>query len=387
MLLIGSDYAKLLSMLDLKLLHVVFPKAQPVTISFNTWTVRDTYLVILENGKMQGIGGANPFKPITGDSPEELISDAKKIVKIPLDPSKDPISSLNDFLNKNIQSQSLASAIDSAYHDMLGKIKNVPVSKLYSNTIRYVDNSVTVFLKDTLQETATEAKKIFTAFPDLKILKIKLKGFDDVERVEAIKKVSPKGMKFTLDANQAYKDPKYAVEVLTAIGKVLGDVILVEEPCAKNDLEKMKFVKDNLSGMMVFADESLASLKDVINIAKANCAHGVNIKLQKVGGIYPAVEIAEFCRQNGLKFMVGAMIEDNIGLTAAAHFAASQPDAILTDLDTDIDLPRYVDGGSNLENGQRHIIESRKGLGINFTMHDLDSLHSSGELNYDLEQL
>ena len=366
-------------MINLKVFHIIFPKAQAVTISFNTWSVRETYLIILNFGGLQGIGGANPFKPITGDSPEELIADAKKIAAIPLDPKNDGADKLYEYLSKNIKSQSLASAVDSAYHDMIGKIRGVSVHELYSKTIRYANNSVTVFLKDTIEQTSLEAENIYKAFPDLKILKIKLKGMEDVERVKAIKAVSPKQMSFTLDANQAYKDPKQAVQTLSKINDILEKVILVEEPCNKGDLKSTKFVKDNLSGMMVFADESLTNLEDVKNIAREKAAHGVNIKLQKVGGIYPAVKIAEFCRNNGLRFMVGAMIEDTVGLTPAAHFAVSQPDAVFTDLDTDIDLPRYVNGGSFIQDGCR-VVTDKPGLGIDFNMDILKGLEKTGDV-------
>ena len=130
---------------------------------------------------------------------------------------------------------------------------------------------------------------------------------------------------------------------------------------------------------MVFADESLTNLEDVKNIAREKAAHGVNIKLQKVGGIYPAVKIAEFCRNNGLRFMVGAMIEDTVGLTPAAHFAVSQPDAVFTDLDTDIDLPRYVNGGSFIQDGCR-VVTDKPGLGIDFNMDILKGLEKTGDV-------
>jgi len=122
--------------------------------------------------------------------------------------------------------------------------------------------------------------------------------------------------------------------------------------------------------MMVFADESMTSLADVKKIVDKKAAHGINIKLQKVGGIYPAVEIAKYCQKHGLKFMVGAMIEDFVGLTADAHFAVSQKNAILTDLDTDLDIPRYITGGSHLEGGKRMVLD-KPGLGFDFKLEDL----------------
>ena len=206
---------------------------------------------------------------------------------------------------------------------------------MYSKKEYYVNNSITVFL-DSIKKTQGEAVNIYKSFPDLKVLKINLSGKNDIERVSAINKVSPKNIKFVLDANQAYKDPREAVKALTQMNKILGNVILVEQPCPKKDLKSLRYIKENLKGTMVFADEAATDLESVKRIVKAKAAHGVNIKLQKVGGIYPAVQIAKYCKEHGLKIMVGAMIEDTVGLTADAHFAVSNSNLVLTDLDTDL---------------------------------------------------
>ena len=356
-------------MMVLKLLHLSFPKCEPCRTSLGAFA-RETFLVILEYKGMQGIGAANPFKPITGDSPRDLVREAKKVKELSFDPKKDSLKKLHAFLCKKIKSKTLECAIDAAYHDLIGKIKGVPVHKLYSKKITVVDNSITVFLKDSLIKTQNEARKIYKAFPDLKILKIKLKGKQDLERVKAIKSVSPRNMKFILDANQGYKDPKEAVRVLTQINKVLKNVLLVEQPCPKHDLKSLKYITDNLKGMLVFADEAAATFEDVKKIVDKKAAHGVNIKLQKAGGIYPATQIALYCKKHWIKVMVGAMIEDRVGLTVDAHFAAANSNVILTDLDTDIDSPLYVKGGSYLKNGQRKIYD-RPGFGIDIDIKKL----------------
>jgi L-alanine-DL-glutamate epimerase-like enolase superfamily enzyme len=350
-------------MIILKLIHLSFTECDPVVISSGIFK-RETYLVILTHEKMSGLGAANPFKLITGDTTKDVILDSKKILKLPLDPNKDTLKKLHTFLDKkNIKSSTLRSAVDSAYHDLLGQMQGIPVYNLYSKKAYYVNNSITVFLKDSIQKTQTEAVKIYKSFPDLKVLKIKLSGKDDIKRVSAIKKVSPSHMKFVLDANQAYKDPRKAVEALSQMNKILGNVILVEQPCPKKDLKSLRYIKDNLKGTMVFADEAATDLESVKKIVKAKAAHGVNIKLQKVGGIYPAIQIAKYCKEHGLKIMVGAMIEDTVGLTADAHFAISNSNLVLTDLDTDIDVPKYTEGGSYIKNGKR-MINKANGLGI-----------------------
>jgi len=365
-------------MMHLKVIHLSFPKCEPLRISLGAFP-RETFLIILKYNGIEGVGAANPCKPITGDTEKDLARDARKVARIPLDPKKDGLKALHSFLNKKIKSKTLQSAIDAAYHDLIGKIKGVPAYKLYSKKKTYVNNSITVFLNDSTKQTQKDAVRIYKAFPDLKILKIKLEGKNDIQRAKAIKDVSPKNVKFVLDANQGYKDPKKAVEVLTEIKKILKNIILVEQPCPKHDLKSLKYITDNIKGIMIFADEAAATFEDVKKVVAKKAAHGVNIKLQKAGGIYPATKIALYCKKHGLKVMVGAMIEDTVGLTTDAHFAVCHSNVILTDLDTDLDTPRYVTGGSYLKNGQRKIYD-RPGLGINFNIKRLKKF--KGELSY-----
>lgn len=366
-------------MLNLRISQIDFPKAKPVAISFYTWNIRQSYLLFLEYRGLQGIGEANPFKPITGDSPQELVDEAKKLSCLPLNPERDDIATLHSFLQDRVHCKSLQAALDGAYHDLIGKIKNVPVYRLYQDHMRCVPNSVTVFLQNTLEETAAEATDIYRRFPDLKILKIKLKGEGDIQRAQAIQSVSPAGMNFVLDANQGFTDPQRAVEVLTEIGKILKDVLVVEEPCPKGDLDKLKFVADHVSNMLVFADESASTLDAVKQVAAKRAAHGVNIKLQKAGGIWPAKQIAGFCTANGLKMMVGAMIEGPVAISQGVHFAVSTDNILFSDLDTDLDLPSYVIGQSPFVNGMREVNE-RSGLGISVDMQTTGQLQMQNQL-------
>jgi L-alanine-DL-glutamate epimerase-like enolase superfamily enzyme len=208
---------------------------------------------------------------------------------------------------------------------------------MYTKMPRLVSNSVTVFVHDDPQETARDAQEFFQQFPELKLLKIKLAGNEnDVETALRIKEVAPDGMQFTLDANQGFKDPSKAVDILGKVKNVLENVDYIEEPCPKGELDMLAYVKNNIKNMWVIADESAATLADVEKIIAAKAAHGVNIKLEKAGGIWQGRQIAELCLKNNLKVMVGCMMERGIGIAAGIHFVASTPNVVFSDLDGDL---------------------------------------------------
>ena len=356
---------------------------EPLSISFHTWYFRENVIVRLQYGNFFGLGEAVPFKGITGDSQSEVIEELKKLTCFDVNPETDSPEVFHVYLlERNIKSTTLYAALDFAYHDLVARIKGIPCFKLYSENLHRVVNSVTVFLKDTIEETAIEAKRIITKHPHLKVMKIKLKGEGDIERCQAIRRVVGDKVEYVLDANQGFDNPHTAVDVINRLTAVLGEIILVEEPCPKGDLDKLKYVKDHVENTLIFADESAVDIDDVRSIIKHNAAHGVNIKLQKTGGIWPAKLIAEECDRAGLKVMVGAMLEGPVATAAGVHFAASTDNVILTDLDMDLDMKPHALGKINFADGMR-IPSELPGFGIEFDKNQVAELSAEGILNFE----
>jgi L-Ala-D/L-Glu epimerase len=355
---------------------------EPLSISFHTWYYRENVIVKLEYDNYCGYGEAVPFKGITGDSQDEVIEELRSIKEINLDPQNADFETFHKYLRDiGLKSTTLYAAFDFAYHDFLGKMKNIPSYKLYSDTVNHVPNSVTVFLKDSVEETAIEAKRIIKEYPHLKVMKIKLKGKGDIERCKAIKNVVKKDLSFMLDANQGFNDPKEAVETINELSSILGNIVLVEEPCPKGKIEKLKYVKDNISCTKIFADESAVDIDDVKKIIKVEAADGINIKLQKTGGIWPARLIAEECRENGLEVMVGSMLEGPLAIAAGVHFAAATDNVILTDLDMDLDMKKHTGTVIEFNDGTRSP-NNFYGLGIEFDKNLIDKLKTNGILRF-----
>lgn len=354
----------------------------PITISFHTWRFIENVLVSLRFRDLEGLGEAAPFKPITGDSQEELVSILRELPVLEIDPQKDSLDILHAFLEKRVPSQTLKAAIDFAYHDLLGKMRNVPCYRLYAKRPTCVPNTITLFIQSSPSEVERAAAEIFKKYPHLKILKIKLKGENDLERVRAIRGVAPAGMAYTLDANQGFVDPRAAVSVINGIVAELGNVLLAEEPCPKGQLEKLRYVKENVEGTLIFADESAATLDDARRVIAAQAAHGINIKLQKAGGIWPGKLIAGLCEKAKLRVMVGSMLEGPLANMAGVHFVASTPQAMISDLDMDLEMPEHVQGRAAFVNGVR-LPNQGSGFGIHYDHDRIRSMMQSGTLIYE----
>jgi L-Ala-D/L-Glu epimerase len=106
---------------------------------------------------------------------------------------------------------------------------------------------------------------------------------------------------------------------------------MFEQPVHKNDLAGMKYVRDNTE-ILVGADESVFTRADAINIVRTGCADAINIKLMK-SCIIEALDIAAIARSANLKLMIGCMVETNLALGCAVHFAAGVGGFEFIDLD------------------------------------------------------
>ncbi len=370
-------------MIDLNAYSYNSKLSEPLAISFHTFYYRKNVLIQLHYQEMVGIGEAAPFKPITGDDQQEVLEQAKLLQTLSLDPTVDGVEELHAYMDdKNITSHTLRAAVDFAYHDLLGKLQQAPVYKLYSDKPMLADNCLTIFVKATPEETIQDLKNLYTREPEISIMKIKLKGEGDIERAKVIKSASPDHMRFTVDANQGFSDEKEAVRVLNEIQKILGEVILVEEPCPKGELEKLKYVKDNVENMLVFADESAATVEDAKSVIEHNAAHGINIKLEKAGGIWPSKQIAKMCIENDFKIMVGCMLEGPFALAAGAHFAVSTPNIVLAELDGDNELPSHTTTMIPTIKGKRAPFNT-PGFGIALDTKKLEELTKNKILIYE----
>ncbi len=96
----------------------------------------------------------------------------------------------------------------------------------------------------------------------------------------------------------------------------------------------------------------------------ARAAHGVNLKLVKLGGAVAALELGRRARAAGLRLMAGAMVETRVGLLAMAHVVAALGGVDWIDLDTAFLLADDPFQGGWSVSGPRIELTGEPGLGV-----------------------
>ena len=160
------------------------------------------------------------------------------------------------------------------------------------------------------------------------LIKLKLGGDGDEERLAAVRQAVPKA-RLIADANEAWRMPD--LERLLAAAKTAG-VELVEQPLQAGDDAALQHIARVVP---LCADESVHDRASLATIAQRYDA--VNIKLDKTGGLTEALATATEARRLGLKIMAGCMVATSLAM-APALLVAQYADFV--DLDGPLLLER-----------------------------------------------
>ncbi|KTD44400.1 enolase C-terminal domain-like protein [Legionella parisiensis] len=370
---------------SLKMYRLKYQLPQPFSIATHTWTHLETILVQLHYDHFIGIGEAAPFALSTGETFEYVVSQLQEFKRYTINPNNAP-QVFYKLLQDNMNSFHASAALDSAFHDLLGKIINKPVYGLFGNGKNRSPNSVTIPVLG-LKETKAYALSIVQNHPQVQLIKMKLEN-DKInpEIARIIKNVFAENVAYIIDPNQSFNDSRQAIEVLKEIQSILGTVIAIEQPVDKHDYHGLFHIKKQFDGVNIYADESVNGIDELEQLIHMNAVNGVNIKIQKAGGIWKARLLAQRAHQAGLKVMVGSMMEGPLSIAAGIHFASSMSNIEFTDLDSDLflfqDLNESIFTRSPYIQGMR-IPFKKPGLGIEVNERTLENLALQKVLIYE----
>lgn len=297
---------------ELKLKHVF-------TVASSSRTTTPDVQVEIEYEGVTGYGEAS-MPPYLGQTVNSVTA---FLGKVDLEQFDDPFD-LEDILayvdSLSPGDTAAKAAVDIALHDLVGKLLGAPWYKIWGlnkNKTPSTTFTIGIDTPDVVREKTLEVAGQFN------ILKVKLGRDNDKEMIQTIRSVST--LPIAVDANQGWKDKRYALDMIHWL-KERG-IVMIEQPMPKEQLEDIAWVTQQ-SPLPVFADESLQRLNDVAALKGAFT--GINIKLMKCTGMREAWKMVTLARALGMKVMVGCMTETSCAISAAAQFS---PAVDFADLD------------------------------------------------------
>ncbi|MDX2204023.1 MAG: N-acetyl-D-Glu racemase DgcA [Hyphomicrobiaceae bacterium] len=172
-----------------------------------------------------------------------------------------------------------------------------------------------------------------------RLIKLKLGGEGDAERLRAVRAACP-GTRLVADANEAWTQAMLA-PLLDASAR--AGLELVEQPLPAGQDAALAEIAHPVP---VCADESLHTRADLAALAARYDA--VNVKLDKAGGLTEALALSAQAKALGLRVMVGCMVATSLAMAPAMLLAAT---ADWIDLDGPLLLARDRDHGLDYSGG------------------------------------
>ncbi len=240
-------------------------------------------------------------------------------------------------------------AVDIALMDWVGQKLGIPLYSYFGLDPK--DAPLTTFSIgiDTPEITRQKTREA-EAFP---VLKVKVGLATDEPTIEAVRSVTKKPLR--VDANEGWKDKEEAVRKINWLEK--QGVEFIEQPMPAEMIEETRWIRSRVH-IPIIADEACQRASDIPKLKEAY--DGVNVKLDKSGGILEGYRMIWIAKSLGMKTMLGCMISSSVSVTAAAQLS---PLVDYADLDGNLLIANDPFHGVTVEKGKL-ILPNRPGLGL-----------------------
>ncbi|WP_338811431.1 mandelate racemase/muconate lactonizing enzyme family protein (plasmid) [Agrobacterium leguminum] len=266
-------------------------------------TLGGTYLPAFAEGTREGIRAMAPS--LIGMDPTNLIL-------------------IHEVMDSVLLGQnSSKSAIDIACWDILGKVANLPISRLIGGIA---------------QKTFPLYEAVPLASPEQMAEFVRIRGqaginrfqvkvgndpYEDATRTRSVVQACPADVVIVADSNGGWN----LQAAIIAVRELAGLNIYVEQPC--RDTMDCAIVQ-KMSSLPLVMDESVVNAAELYRAKYEAGAGSVNIKLARVGGITGAVRMRSQAQDLGMTMCIEDVWGGDVTTAAVSHVAAStRADALL----------------------------------------------------------
>ena len=274
-----------------------WPIAGSFTISRGSKTEAHVVTVTLQDGGVTGHGECVPYPRYEETVPQVMAALEAARSRIEAGITRDEIASI-------LVPHAARNALDCALWDLAAKQAGKPVWQLAG-----LPEPTPVITAYTLSLDTPEAMGAAASrAADRPLLKLKLGREGDAERLRLIRANAPSS-RLIVDANEGWTADNLAA-MLAACAE--AGVELVEQPLPAGNDEALRTIA---RAVTVCADESAHGLDTLDQLVGKYDA--INIKLDKTGGLTPAIALARAARERDLGIMVGCMLATSLAMAPA----------------------------------------------------------------------
>ena len=323
--------------------------AVPFAISRATHTTKKVVLVELDEGERVSRGEGVP-DAFFGETPESVEREIRGAIgalsEDPLDVTG-VIARLGELFPHG---GAACCAIDVLAHDRAAQAAGVTLRDFLG--LAAGEPPPTSFTIGIADPSVMAERAVRAAAQGFSVLKVKLGQGDAVAPLSAIRERFSGTIR--VDPNAAWTADEAPARIAALVP---FDIEFVEQPIAPDDLGGLRRVHAS-SPLPIVVDEAAVRASDVPRLA--GLCEGINVKLQKCGGVAAARAMIAAAHDLGLKVMLGCRAaETSVAIAAAAHLA---PAVEWADLDGNLLITDDPYRAVGVKAG-RFVYSGRPGLG------------------------
>ena len=151
-------------------------------------------------------------------------------------------------------------------------------------------------------------------------IKLKVSPKDGYERVQRVRSAYPDLM-LAVDANQSYTYED--VDKVRALNRF--HLACIEEPFQIHSLEDYHQFNTSQGGDIatpICLDESILSYDDLVYAHMHGLLDVLNVKVGRLGGLRETAKVIQYCRDHGIQYWIGSMVESSISKWMHVQLAA-----------------------------------------------------------------
>jgi L-Ala-D/L-Glu epimerase len=297
--------------------HESWPIRGTFTISRGSKTAAEVVVVRLERGGHAGRGECVPYGRY-GETVDSVMAQVESL-RGALEADIDRVG-----LQRALPAGAARNALDCALWDLEAKTTGRGVAELAGVPApRPLTTAYTLSV-----DTPERMREAALAHHRAPLLKLKLAGDGDMERVQAVRSGAPDA-RIIVDANEGWSIEEYVsyAPQLYRLG-----VTMIEQPFPADADEALEALSRPVP---VCADESCHDRSSLEGLAGRYDM--INIKLDKTGGLTEALALKRAGEERGFGIMVGCMLATSLAMAPALYLCN---DAAVVDLDGPLLLER-----------------------------------------------
>jgi len=254
--------------------------------------------------------------------------------------------------------------VEMALWDILGKVAGLPLYRLFGGPVReFVPTKFSVSGLEPEKAAELAAWAVAQGFTTMKV-KVGIDPEGDVARVRAVREAIGPKVRLGVDANGGWS-PRVAIQTIRRMQE--SAIYFAEQPVPPVDVTWMADVRNHVE-VPIMADESVNTVQDAMNLARAGAADVLSIYVGKGGGLGMARKVAAVAEAAGLVSTVGSNLEMGVASAAMIHLAMATPSIAAEEFPCDILSPFFYEDDLLVEplpiQAARAAPFERPGLGV-----------------------